>query len=126
MLCAMMKSTSSSIRRTGIEMVKHLTAKPPNKPRKLVLRGIQQLGVPALQWSAFSWVDMIDWNKTPIHLPYIIECLSADEVNSTLQQPLIFPSFPVHTQSVERAVKLVSEASSIVEGQRGDMAKLSP
>ena len=54
--------------------------------------------------------------QTPIHMPYIIECLSADEVDSTLQQPHIFPSFPVHTQSVERAVKLVSEASLIVEG----------
>ena len=116
MLCAMMESSSPSIRRKAVEMVKHFSAKPPKIPRKMVLRGIRQLRVPALQWSAFSWVDMIDWKKTPIHLPHIIECLSATEIDSTLNQPHIFPSFPVHTQTVERAVKLVSEASSKVEG----------
>ena len=31
-------------------------------------------------------------------------------------KPFCFPKYPVHSQSVERAVKLVSEASSKVSG----------
>ena len=73
--------------------------------------------MPNLQWDAFSWVDMIDWEKASIHIPFIIECLSAEDIEATIQQPHTFPAFPVHTQSVERAVKLVTEACSQVYGE---------
>jgi hypothetical protein len=117
MLCAMMESTSVSIRQKAMETITKLRTNPPKKPRMKKLRGIRALKVPALQWDAFSWVDMINWQTASVHLPYIIERLSDHEVASTLWQPQAFPSFPLHTQSVERAVKLVTEASSRVEGE---------
>ena len=72
--------------------------------------------IPTLKWDASSYIEMIDWSSS-IHLPYI-ESMSDDEVADTMHQPHIFPAFPVHTQSVERTVKLVSEESSKVEGRR--------
>ena len=62
-----------------------------------------------LDWEAFSWIDIIDWKR--VHEPYIIECLPMEVLEAALAQPYCFPAFPVHTQSVERAVKLVTEAS---------------
>ena len=110
MLCAMLESSSSSIRAKAVETIKNLRAKPQKKPRKKILRGIRSLQVKQLDWEAFSWIDMINW-KVGVHEPNIIECLSMEVLDATLEEPYSFPSFPVHTQSVERAVKLVTEAS---------------
>ena len=106
MLCAMMESESVSIRQKAMKTITQLRKKPRKKPRMMKLRGIWALKVPTLQWDAFS-----------VHLPFIIECLSDQEVASTLWKPKVFPGFPLHTQSVERAVKLVTEAASHVCGE---------
>ena len=116
MLCSMLESPSSSIRNKALEVVRKLREKPPKKPRAKVLRGIRSHKNPVLQWTASSWIDIIDWKKTSLHLPAIIERLSDDQLSSCIWQPHNFPAFPVHTQSVERAVKLVTEAASKVEG----------
>lgn len=117
MLCAMMESESAATRKKAVDIIKKLKANPPKKPRMKVLRGIRALKVPLLQWNASSWVEIIDWDKASVHVPFIIECLTDDELEATLLKPHVFPSFPVHTQSVERAVKLVTEAASQVCGE---------
>ena len=112
MLCAMLESSSASIRSKAVETIKNLRSKPPKKPRKKILRGIRSLQVQKLDWEAFSWIDIIDWKKAGVvHEHYIIECLPMEVLEAALAQPYCFPAFPVHTQSVERAVKLVTEAS---------------
>jgi len=117
MLSSMLESPSSSIRNKALEVIRKLREKPPKKPRAKVLRGIRSHKNPVLQWTASSWIDIIDWKKTSLHLPAIIERLSEDQLTSCIWQPHNFPAFPVHTQSVERAVKLVTEAASKVEGE---------
>ena len=67
--------------------------------------------VKELDWEAFSWIDIIDWKKAGVHEPFIIECLTMEVLDSVLEEPFSFPSFPVRTQTLERAVKLVTEAS---------------
>ena len=47
----------------------------------------------------------------------MIECMTDEEVAGSWKSPICFPSFPLHTQSVESAVVLVSEASHQVEGE---------
>ena len=117
MMCAMMESESVSIRQKAMNTITRSRKKPPKKLRMIKLRGIRALKVPTLQWDAFSWVDMINWQTASVHLPFIIERLSDQEVASTLWKPKVFPGFPLHTQSVERAVKLVTEAASHVCGE---------
>ena len=117
MLCSMMESQTVSIRQKAMGIIKKLRSKPPKKPRAKYLRGIRSIKPHTPQWDAFSWIDIIDWNSSSIHLPYIIECLTDEEINFTIFEPRVFPPFLLHTQSVERAVKLVSEASYQVEGE---------
>ena len=120
MLCAMMESYSPETRKKAVDIVLKLRTKPPKKPRMRVLRGIRALKVPLLQWSATSWEDMIDWKQASVHEPYIIECMTKEELKAAKMLPHIFPAFPVHTQSVERAVKLVTEAASQVRYRKTD------
>ena len=47
-----------------------------------------------------------------MHEPFIIVCLTMEVLDSVLEEPFSFPSFPVRTQTLERAVKLVTEASN--------------
>ena len=41
--------------------------------------------------------------------------MSDADLNLAMDQPVEFPAYPCHTQSVERAVKLVTDAASQVE-----------
>ena len=47
----------------------------------------------------------------------MISHLSDDELKAALASPLALPKYPCHTTSVERCVKLVSEASKQVYGE---------
>ena len=55
---------------------------------------------------------MIDWSKVQVSEPEILSRLSNAELERAFTEPLCFPKFPCHSQSVERAVKLVTEAAS--------------
>ena len=49
-----------------------------------------------------------------IQEPYILERLSREQIEGAKETPLVFPDFPLHSQSVERAVKITSESSTQV------------
>ena len=61
---------------------------------------------------------MIDWQATTISEPPVTRCLSNVTIESRVKLQMLpsvlFPKFPCHTQAVERAVKLVTEASACV------------
>ena len=48
--------------------------------------------------------------------PRILSQIDTEMLDQALTSPLNFPDFPCHSQSVERAVKLVTEAASTVCG----------
>lgn len=77
---------------------------------------IRPFKVPMLQFHATSYDKMIDWNKELLTEPPLIKKKSNEEVHQIEVQPLVVPKYPCHTQSVERAVKVVSEASQAVYG----------
>ena len=84
-----------------------------------VLNGLRKFKIPTLQWGAKKWVDIIDWDSadSTIHEPTILTRLDNEELNSAITTPIIMPEFPVHSQSVERGVKLVSEAATKAVGE---------
>ena len=43
--------------------------------------------------------------------------MSDADLNLAMDQPVEYPAYPCHTQSVVRAVKLVTDAASPVEGK---------
>ena len=61
--------------------------------------------------------DLIFWDKEKIHEPLFTCNLCKSEIMNIINVPFNAEHFPLHTQSTERAVKLVTEASANVCGQ---------
>ena len=117
LLCSMLESSEPEIRARAVAAVKHCRKNPTKPPRRKVLKGMRKFEIPPLQWDAEHWSDIITWDKVKVTEPKILQELSDDDLERALTSPHLFPSFPCHTQSVERAVKLVTEAASKVEGE---------
>lgn len=82
----------------------------PNKIRKFSL--------PKLNFSATDYTKLINWNKCSITEPPVLSHVQDEDLqllvleqHEDLKEML---KFPCHTQSVERMIKLVTEASSSV------------
>ena len=78
---------------------------------------------------------MIDWSgaDTPVTEPPVMMRMTDSELKNLIKADVtptvLFPRFPCHTQAVERCVKLVTEASAAVCGQKshdGLIRKLMP
>ena len=119
MLCSMLESEDMRLRSRAVRLIQKARERPTKKPRMKVLNGVRKFKIPTLQWGAKKWVDIIDWDSadSTIHEPTILTRLDNEELNSAITTPIIMPEFPVHSQSVERGVKLVSEAATKVVGQ---------
>ena len=66
---------------------------------------------------------MDDWQNTPVTEPPATKKIPDEELQRLItnkEKPSCIPSFPCHTQAVERAIKLVTEASSSVIGEERD------
>ena len=118
MLCAGLASCEASIRIKAVETLRKFRSKPQKPPRSKVLNNIRKFVIPPLQWEATDWWNIINWDEiTTMQQPQILSNLSDEEIESAITKPIQFPKFPCHTQSVERAVKLVTTVASEVEGQ---------
>ena len=78
---------------------------------------IREVHVPQLKWRAKSYHTMIDWKKELVSEPPFIAKLTDDEIVNILDTPLVVPKWSNNTQSVERGIKLVSEACTAVTGK---------
>ena len=67
--------------------------------------------------TAEDYPDLFNWSKTKLTEPPLVSHLPTDEIQSFVDVPLSVPAFPCHTQAVERAIRLVSEASTSVVGE---------
>ena len=68
--------------------------------------------------NAHELKELIDWEKEKITEPSLTAHMTVAELQLVKQVPLTVRKFSLHTQSCERAVKLVSEASASVAGQK--------
>ena len=74
--------------------------------------------IPKINWNAIRWQELIDLVKVNLRKPPTPEHFSDSEIFSFVTgnvTPTI-QDLPSHSQSVERSVKLVSEASRVVCG----------
>lgn len=91
------------------------------KARKNVKgKTIRNFRVPTLDFTAIDYVDMIQWNACNVTPPPLLKNVTDEEIGELIKtgRPLMsdFNMFPCHTQTVERCVKLVTEASQSVCG----------
>ena len=79
---------------------------------------IRQLRVPKLNINANSYINLIDWTDTTISEPSFTYSVTTNEIKKMIDSKVFsefkIPEFPCHIQSVERHIKLVTEASSLV------------
>ena len=74
--------------------------------------------IPGINLNANHWYELVDIINTKFTEPPTTQNFSIEQIQYMIDnnvEPEI-PDFPSHSQSVERAVKLVSEASQYVYG----------
>jgi len=75
--------------------------------------------VPRIVFTANEYYEMIDWSVCQRYEPPLTkhidqQLLQNYAAKDTVVPTISFPSFPCHTQAVERCVRLVTEASASV------------
>ena len=116
MLCAMLSSEERVIRERGLEVLMKARSNP-HLPKLKLLRGIRKLQIPKINWDAESWDKVVDIESVPLAIPFIVSQIPEEEIQRIKERPHMFSRLPIHSTSVERAVKLVSESSGQVYGK---------
>ena len=116
MICGMLESTDRRVQNKAVQLIKQSRLKPPKKPKIKALQSIRKFQIPPLQWQAKKWSEIIDWNGVQIHECSILSSIDIKELDNIIIKPHNFPSYPLHSQSVECCVKLVTEAAAKVVG----------
>jgi len=84
--------------------------------------GIRKFVIPTLNFDAKNYIDLIDWQNADVTEPPLLEDISVDELEMLVasgETPVTdFLRYPCHTQAVERAVKLITEALASVCGEK--------
>ena len=87
------------------------------------LKEIRKFLIPELNWKAENWTQIVDLRK-PFFEPRIIFQFSDGEIAAAVETPIIFPMFPLHSQSVKSNLKLVNEVTSNVYGEEKQRRKI--
>lgn len=87
---------------------------------RAIVTNIRPFIIPQINFDADYYVDLIDWQKNKITCPPLLQNLEVDDLKNMISRSSVtiidIAAFPCHTQSVERCVKLVTEASLSVVG----------
>ncbi|GBM92903.1 hypothetical protein AVEN_189143-1 [Araneus ventricosus] len=75
---------------------------------------------PKINFQASDYFEIINWNSCVVYPPPVLQDLNEDDIKSLINSDTTpireIETFPCHTQSVERCIKLVTEASNKVCG----------
>lgn len=100
--------------------------KPDNVLKKI--KTIRNFVTPTLNFNASEYTHFIDWNSAKLSPPSLFRNITNDAIKYFIQSGEVpkrdVTTFPPHTQSVERCVKLVSEALLKFVGQNQGMVTL--
>lgn len=113
---AMIQDDRKHIRELGLRRI--LKARQVDQKRK----NIRSFMTPKLNFNAQDYSELINWMDCDLSSPPLLKDISDDEIKSHIESDSVpnwdttFKTFPVHTQAVERCVKLVTEASRKVCG----------
>ena len=109
----MIRDERIHIRKVGYRRIKKARETSANKTeRKFV--------VPKINFEAVDYPDLINWQLEKISEPPLTKSIPDEELDQLVATGDRFPEvkYPNHTQSVERCIKLVTEASSLVCGYK--------
>ena len=95
---------------TELRICSRLTV-PKKRPSKT-----HQFIVPKINFKADTYPDLIDWTNAQFSEPPLTASFSDHDLSDLIRNPLSIPRFTCHSQAVERAIKLVTEAAGTVIG----------
>ena len=79
----------------------------------------RKFDAPTINFQAQKLSQLIDWDSVPLTEPLITGDLTTEQVVACLDTPLAVPStWQCHSQSMERAIRKVSEACLMVVGEK--------
>lgn len=115
-LLSMIHDENKKVRQTAYQRI--------SEARKTRAKSIRKFEIPKLNFKAKTYYNLIDWNTVSITEPPLIKRFSNSDLaelvndgkNSNLWSSPNF-NLPIHTQAVERCVKIVTETSSQVAGE---------
>ena len=110
-LISMMCDEDPSVRELGWRQIKKARTKTSKEGM------IRQFVVPLLRENATSYVDMIDWEATPITEPPLTRKILDQEITNNIKTRATFEEarhFLCHTQGVERLIRLVSVTVELI------------
>lgn len=110
-LVSMIDDDNVDIRELGWRRIKKARQSEKGKTVRL-------FEVPALNFDAMNYIELIDWQGTKITEPPLTQQMTDEDIDNHIYQKskISFNEFPCHTQSVERMIKEVTEASMKVYG----------
>ena len=88
----------------------------PEELEAIQCANIRKFVVLKLNFQAKEYPDFINWAETTFFEPPFTSNFSDQDITNLECHPLAVPAFPCHTQSVERAIRLITEAASSVIG----------
>ena len=107
LLLAMATDSERAVREKA---VRHIGA-----ARQLHAEEVRPFVIPVVNFDATTYTDLISWDDR-LTQPPLLRDLSRSELVHLMDAPLTVPPYPVHTQAVERAVRMVTEACTTVIG----------
>lgn len=115
-MITMTQDPRKHIRELGLRRI--IKARERDQKRKKIRTYV----APKLNFSATDYTELIDWQNCELSSPPLLKDVTDEEIKDyikTEQVPkwdILSKKLPVHTQAVERCVKLVTKASSKVCG----------
>jgi len=102
-------------RKAGIEKILEIRGNG-NAEVQMGNMSLRQRITPEVNPDAKSLIDLIYWGAVTTESPLTCSLTTA-QIKQFLNTPMIVPDWPSHTQSIERCVKMVTEASEHVYSQ---------
>ena len=113
-LIAMIHDSEQCARELGWRRIFTARMSPSHSVRQQIFKTSK------LRFNSKRYFEMIDWQNTAVTEPPVMLCVDSskpiieEHIKTKMPPQQLFPNFHCHTQAVERAVKLVTEASTHV------------
>ena len=115
-LQAMLCSKDKEERKQAVKIITAVRGKGDGD-KQLGDMSVRPRKTPKINTNASCLKELIPWNED-IHEPPLTCHLTTNEIKQYIEMPMQVPDWPSHTQSVERCVKMTTEAAGHVFSQQ--------
>lgn len=117
LLLTMLSDDNKSIREKAVDTIIKIRQLPEADCEVVKIDGVRKYSIPLLNFKADCYTNIIHLEIPSSTEPPLTLHLSDSELMSYIETAFVPPTYPNHSQSVERAVKQVSKATSLVYGK---------